>query len=188
MNFKNLYVRIEIENEGNLNELLLKFTDIQNNRVFFQPTLSSKFKNLSHNISSLLIKSIEIISSSTNKFPLDISQIQYFKLLNDEVETDGKISDKSLKWNFTFEIIKKENIMILVPLSFDINLNDLCKYLKKFDEEEEWSIYSCKDTVAQCSLGSIFRFYSISRKIFCNGIFNKKFQRKVHVNLDEKKK
>ncbi|RGB42839.1 hypothetical protein C1646_750586 [Rhizophagus diaphanus] len=199
MNFKNFYIKIEFENEGNLNELILKFIGTQNNRAFFYP-ISSIFKN---SYSSLIIKSIKLSSSSTkNSIELDISQILYPNL---EIGIDYKIFDKNLKWNFIFEIIKNENMMIFSPLRFDIELNYLCNYLKKIEDyEDKWSHYSYEDnTVAQCSLGSIFRFYYLSKKIFrngifrngifrngifCNGIFNKKFQSKIHVNIDEKKK
>jgi hypothetical protein len=168
-----------------LNDLILKFIGTQNNRAFFQPSISF-ISNISlQKISSLLIKSIKIISFSTkNSIELDISQLFYL------MESDYKIFDKNLKWNFIFDFIKKENFMIFTPLSFDIELNLLCNYLKKIGNyEDKWCHYSFEDTiVAQCSLGSIFRFYSLSKKIFRNGIFNKKFQTKIHINFDEKKK
>ncbi|CAB4427829.1 unnamed protein product [Rhizophagus irregularis] len=96
MNFKNFYVKIEFENEGNLNELILKFIGTQNNRAFFYP-ISSIFKN---SYSSLLIKSIKLSSSSSkNSIELDISQILYPNL---EIGTDYKIFDKKFEMEFYF--------------------------------------------------------------------------------------
>ncbi|GBC06819.1 hypothetical protein RclHR1_07070001 [Rhizophagus clarus] len=195
MIFKSFYVKIEIENEGNLNELLLNFIGTQNNRAFFKPI--SPIPNSFQNISSLLIKSIVLFSfspsSSSSTFSssiaLDTSQLLYPTLKND-MEQDYRIFDKNLKWNLIFEIIKKENLLFFSPLRFDIELYYLYNCLKMFEEyEDKWSYYSYEDTmVAQCSLGSIFRFYSLSKKIFRHGIFNKKFQSKIHINSDEKKK
>ncbi|GES78497.1 hypothetical protein GLOIN_2v1879851 [Rhizophagus clarus] len=153
MIFKSFYVKIEIENEGNLNELLLNFIGTQNNRAFFKPI--SPIPNSFQNISSLLIKSIVLFSfspsSSSSTFSssiaLDTSQLLYPTLKND-MEQDYRIFDKNLKWNLIFEIIKKENLLFFSPLRFDIELYYLYNCLKMFEEyEDKWSYYSYEDTM-----------------------------------------